>query len=463
LKSTIPPITCPAWVSMFTGKSSGQLGLFDFFTLNENYEKRALNLTEIFKGGFLWDLVEGEGYKSGVIAVPMVEPYRTKGFMVGDWERKGEGNFEDIDLDLSKIKNSDWILTSTKLKEGIENFKEEVEIFREILNGDEELIVGVFQLSDEVIHYGNKERAFDRVYRVLDQEVGKIVSKVEENDWNLIIVSDHGAKKVHNRFNINNWLEENGYLEFKGNVGFLTRISDFISRYNTNLVRAGMRIFERFSNFFQRDKIDTSQNMALGKINFKKTKAFSVSTSVNEISGIWLNKLNKFNQGTINEKEVPRLKDEIKENLKKEKAVKNVWKREEILNQGEVNFNLPDIIIRAKENFLVGYRPMPNLYSKRRRYIHDIFGTIMGFGPDFIKDGSKVENIQIKDVSPSILPVLNSPIPRSMDGKVKEGIYSNKNMEIKSCPPIKVNEKRGMEREDEEELKRKLRELGYNA
>jgi predicted AlkP superfamily phosphohydrolase/phosphomutase len=29
LKSTLPPVTIPAWVSMFTGKNPGKIGVFD--------------------------------------------------------------------------------------------------------------------------------------------------------------------------------------------------------------------------------------------------------------------------------------------------------------------------------------------------------------------------------------------------------------------------------------------------
>ena len=34
--STVPPMTCPAWASMFTGKNPGKLGMYDFLSLSLN-------------------------------------------------------------------------------------------------------------------------------------------------------------------------------------------------------------------------------------------------------------------------------------------------------------------------------------------------------------------------------------------------------------------------------------------
>lgn len=39
LKSTIPPITIPAWISMFTGMTPENLGIIDRFKLDEDYRQ----------------------------------------------------------------------------------------------------------------------------------------------------------------------------------------------------------------------------------------------------------------------------------------------------------------------------------------------------------------------------------------------------------------------------------------
>jgi len=47
LKSTIPPCTPPAWTSIATGVNPGKHGIFNFITLNENYETRLVTSEDV--------------------------------------------------------------------------------------------------------------------------------------------------------------------------------------------------------------------------------------------------------------------------------------------------------------------------------------------------------------------------------------------------------------------------------
>jgi len=62
LESTIPPITVPAWMSMFTGKDPGELGIYGF-TNRQNYDYHSFSLvsSKSVKYKKLWDIFTQKG------------------------------------------------------------------------------------------------------------------------------------------------------------------------------------------------------------------------------------------------------------------------------------------------------------------------------------------------------------------------------------------------------------------
>lgn len=56
--------------------------------------------------------------------------------------------------------------------------------------------------------------ALEETYRTADSIVGKVMEKLQPNDL-LIVISDHGFESWRRGFNVNAWLESNGYLTVK--------------------------------------------------------------------------------------------------------------------------------------------------------------------------------------------------------------------------------------------------------
>jgi predicted AlkP superfamily phosphohydrolase/phosphomutase len=83
LRSTVPPITAPAWTSFATGKNPGKHGLFDFLSRRpDSYRTRPFNASHR-NGESLWGLLSRAGKRVGVLNVPMTYPPEPiNGFMV---------------------------------------------------------------------------------------------------------------------------------------------------------------------------------------------------------------------------------------------------------------------------------------------------------------------------------------------------------------------------------------------
>ncbi|MFC1712002.1 alkaline phosphatase family protein, partial [Patescibacteria group bacterium] len=73
LKSTIPPMTAPAWVSFQTGVNPGKHGVFDFVEYDKNGEEHIVNSDSI-KIPKIWEILEKYGKKSCIINMPVTYP-----------------------------------------------------------------------------------------------------------------------------------------------------------------------------------------------------------------------------------------------------------------------------------------------------------------------------------------------------------------------------------------------------
>jgi len=106
-------------------------------------------------------------------------------------------------------------------------------------------------------------------------------------------------------------------------------------------------------------------------------------------------------------------------------------------------------------------------YSRGVSASHRMEGLLMMKGKR-IKEGMTLEGAQIIDLAPSILYLLNLPIPNSMDGRVLQKAFLDGTLQEQ---PIRFLEEEGPSSdfhpkgiysdEEEEDLKRRLRTLGY--
>ena len=74
LRSTVPPLTAPAWSSFQTGLAPGRHGVFSFQRrLDHSLEREFVNSTAVH-GARLWHWLERHGLTTGVVNLPMTWP-----------------------------------------------------------------------------------------------------------------------------------------------------------------------------------------------------------------------------------------------------------------------------------------------------------------------------------------------------------------------------------------------------
>ncbi|MFX1249511.1 MAG: alkaline phosphatase family protein, partial [Promethearchaeota archaeon] len=85
LRSSMPPITVPAWMVMLTGKNPGKLGLYGFrYRKNNSYHEIQIANPRSFQEPRVWDILGESGRKSCLVAVPPnYPPQAINGWSVG--------------------------------------------------------------------------------------------------------------------------------------------------------------------------------------------------------------------------------------------------------------------------------------------------------------------------------------------------------------------------------------------
>lgn len=487
LKSTIPCTTVPAIPSLCTGINPGKHGILSFtksdgspVTIKDiNYPK-------------IWSILDGFNLKSCVVGLRATyPPEKLNGVMISGSSPSEKSNYvypEYLNKEI-KFKDDEHEQKILKIREKKRNVKHRkmlvdliigqmerrYEIFKKLAHdNDYDLLIFWIEETDNIQHWLWEYRdSLLQFYVRLDEVLNDILSTF--NDRTLFIVSDHGfSPRSTEFFFVNTWLQKEGYLRQKKYVP--NRLLSSVQFFAYKNIRSTQ--LEKLLAYFtllrsvrrgDSGKTAASKGCAIMKIDVpgidrKKSAAYLYTPF-----GIKVNTSSNYED--VREsiiKKLCRLK-----NQKGENVINEVWKREEIYN-GEYLSEIPDIIFLASER----YEPFPALtkelfspVGKRKvgKWAGDHTkardGIILAHGSQ-IKSRLNFGAARIEDVLPTILHTMGFPIPMHVDGRVLMDIFE-KDSEPANREPrfeklsIVSKETFDMSKKEENEIKKKLKDLGY--
>ncbi len=245
LKSTLPPITVPAWTAMMTSQDPGMLGFYGFRNRRSyGYEDLYFANAKYVKAKTLWNYMSRNRMRSLVFGVPQTYPPRPlNGVMVASFLTPGKDVMftypDEIKAELDRAADGDYMIdvedfrTDRKddLLKAIKKMTERrFKAFRHFYNKDSYEFAIIVEMGIDRIHHafwryhdknhrlyeaGNKyENVIHDYYVMVDAEIGKILDKLPA-DTSVMVVSDHGAKTMVGAICINEWLQREGYLTLK--------------------------------------------------------------------------------------------------------------------------------------------------------------------------------------------------------------------------------------------------------
>ena len=252
LESTIPPITVPAWMCMMTSRDPGELGIYGFRNRNDySYDALTIANSHAVKVPTLWDLLGQAEKKSVVLGVPLTYPAKPfPGWMVTSFltpNRNSQWTFpRRLTREIDQVANDYMIdipnfrtdrraeLEQQLLKMTTERFKlarylietKDWDLFTMVEMGSDRLHHAFWRFWDKTHRAYEPNSPFSETmrnyYRTLDAELGETLACIDENTT-VMVVSDHGAKRMDGGICVNEWLRKHGYLTLKTEPQGITR------------------------------------------------------------------------------------------------------------------------------------------------------------------------------------------------------------------------------------------------
>lgn len=244
LESCIPPITVPAWMSMLTSKDPGQLGVYGFRNrIEPTYRETAVANSTYIKEPVVWDVLGRAGKHVTLIGIPCTYPPRpVNGEMVTCFLTPSlESDFtypaalkdevlavaSDYMFDVRDFRTEDkqylldqiYLMTRrrfTLVRHLMDTRPWDFFMFVEM--GTDRIHHGLWKFMDAAHrkHPGPTPllHAIRDYYRYLDHQIADLLARVGD-ETTVLLVSDHGAKRMDGGICLNEWLIREGYLTLK--------------------------------------------------------------------------------------------------------------------------------------------------------------------------------------------------------------------------------------------------------
>lgn len=429
LKSVVPPLSPPAWVSFATGKSPGKNGIVGFTRMDTDRYRLNLVNGQDNQSRTMWDIAGSAEKKVVVLNVPMTYPPRpVNGLMISGLDTpnlqstfthppglKNElfSHFPDYKINLQLggyLQNDRRRKTALRMiLKSIESRYAVTEYFMTRYPWD--LFVVKFNNPDIVQHHYWKymdrrhpahdayapelfKQAIGSVYKKLDEVAGRILGQLD-SDTTLVVMSDHGAgARINKTVYINEWLRENGYLTTRsqpegGSRARSASSGGLGSRLQSGLIKPlsflfrhtspGLRVFLKNMAPQMFSKLSTHLKFSnwLNDIDWSKTSAFLA-----EQEHIRINEKGVYPEGIVTSAGYEGLRTKIIEQLK------------ELRDQETDESVFEDVLTREQAFNVTGDSFLPDIQLVTREAKYDITGTltrncprdgmpVVRFEPDF--------------------------------------------------------------------------------
>jgi predicted AlkP superfamily phosphohydrolase/phosphomutase len=510
LRSTIPPYSAQAWVSMMTGRQPSKHGVVDFFEREAGRPQHAFISSSLIEGEAIWDVLGRYGKRVGMVNVPLTyPPLPVNGYMVsGFMTPKGRSDYTyppDLLAEIlgvtGKYDPDPWDLIHPG--QDLASFSSWMGITEQAATYlhakyPVDLYVSVIQALDHLQHHfwdllvdeearntaeGTRTwPTLQSCFAAMDEAVGQRLEWLD-GDTTLFLASDHGFQAVDTWFHVNRWLSEQGFLAFTKAGGgavksALSRVGwsrENLKRWVRRLDPLGLRrLLGRFTRASIADKLDDAMAVP---IDWSQTVAYSGSRTS---EGIYINLQGREPHGVVEPGEqYEQVCSRIMAGLASlvdpstgEPVVSELYRREELYS-GPYLEQMPDILLVFDDRpYLVNestagrdvFTPIDKSSVTGRHHSQGLFAAV---GPDIVRGAAVRANIV--DVAPTILYALGLPIPAGMDGVVLQDIFSQ---DFRQAHPLRYEELQASStrtaeqapaysEEEEEEMQRRLRALGY--
>ncbi len=426
LQSCIPAITVPAWSSMMSSKDPGTLGIYGFRNRRDyTYDDLYIATSAAVKEPRVWDILSQAGKQVVTVGVPQTFPIKpVNGVCVSSFLTPSlESGFTypaemaekllsvapryQVDVRNFRTPDKDWLLKQlwdmTEMRFAVLNHLMETQpwdYFMWVEMGVDRIHHGMWSFMDSQhrkYEPGNQyEDSIKEYYQLIDAQMARMLDKIDDNTM-VLVVSDHGGKKMDGGICINEWLWRNGYLVLKDEPPQ--------DKFDEN----GRRVLTPFAKV---------------EVDWEKTRAWGEGGYYGRV---FLNVEGREPQGMIKREDYERVRDELIEQFKAipgpegEDLGTLVYKPHEIYHK--VRNIPPDLIVYwGNLNWRsVGSFGHGGVYTFENdtgpdEANHAENGMFILYDPRSPDTNKEIKGRQLMDVAPTILELMGVKVPGDMQG-----------------------------------------------
>jgi predicted AlkP superfamily phosphohydrolase/phosphomutase len=239
LLSTTPPITVPAWASLFSGKDPGELGLYGFRNRIAGSYQLELASSAQLDVPMVWDRLDATQRACVLFVPPSFPPRAVPGELVSCFltpdadcvhtypEALGaelRERFGPYIPDVEDYRSDD---RPRLLRQLYEMTEQHFGIACALQRARRPDLMAMVEIGPDRFHHafwsaidplhpqydadGPYRDAGREYYAFLDRQLGLLLAAAGP-DVNVLVISDHGARALHGCVHINEWLIQHGYL-----------------------------------------------------------------------------------------------------------------------------------------------------------------------------------------------------------------------------------------------------------
>jgi predicted AlkP superfamily phosphohydrolase/phosphomutase len=424
LESVVPPITVPAWMCMATSQDPGSLGIYGFRN-RTGYDYQALGTvnSSSIQEKAIWDVLNEHGKAAIIVGVPPnFPPRRVHGASIGCFltpdtktspyaypiELKPEIDalVGEYPVDVKGFRTND---KAALLERIYEMSRRQFQVCRHLMSSREWHYFQFVDIGLDRVHHGfwkyhDREHrhhepgsifqnAVRDYYRHLDGEIGSILELIEK-DTIVLVVSDHGARRLDGGFCVNEWLWREGLLVLK-------------------------------------QPLQSQVPFSAKLVDWSRTKVWSEG---GYYARVFLNVKGREPEGVVEPSEYEALRTELAarfEALPDDTGAPmgNLVFRPELIYKHVRNI-APDLIVHfgGLSWRSIGGLGYDSVYVQENDTgpddcNHAQFGSFILSGPGIAPVG-RVSGAQLLDIAPTLLPLAGLPVPDTMQGRNLVDVFS---------------------------------------
>lgn len=244
LESSTPCITIPAWSSMLSSRDPGALGVYGFRN-RADYSYNAMQIanSSAIRVPRVWDILGAAGKQTVMIGVPQTYPVTpVNGHMVSAFLTPGTGSAftypavfkqevlritPEYTFDVKPFRTDDKTslqqrlfdvaeIQFTLLKHAITS--KPWDFFMHVNMGVDRIHHAFWRYHDPAHRLHEAGTRYEHLirdyYKLVDTQVGELIERAGDNTT-VLVVSDHGVKRMDGGICLNEWLWREGWLVLK--------------------------------------------------------------------------------------------------------------------------------------------------------------------------------------------------------------------------------------------------------